>query len=186
MKEYEAAHDEMLEAERALAAARGESHAVPLAFPVRWDTGAPLPHLVQNDYRTFLLFLLPDADPEWDGTSVTVMDAGVPASLAIVEFRGCIATKMGSPNDEVYEGHPLHGRGFIGYRALQVIHSPWIREIEQINAVHAQYKPEAWKKFSHFVLGFHDCTFECVARSFSVETSTQSIREALRAICERL
>ena len=31
-------------AERALAAARNEAHAVPPEFPVQWDVGAPLPH----------------------------------------------------------------------------------------------------------------------------------------------
>src|SRR5437667_12297618 len=36
------------------------------------DTGAPLPYLLQNDYRTFVAFFLRDVDPNWDGTYVTV------------------------------------------------------------------------------------------------------------------
>jgi predicted dithiol-disulfide oxidoreductase (DUF899 family) len=41
--EYVAAKEALLAAERALAAARNEPHAVPIEFPVQWDTGAPLP-----------------------------------------------------------------------------------------------------------------------------------------------
>ena len=43
VKEFQAAHDAVLDAERALAAARREPHAVPIDFPVQWDIGAPLP-----------------------------------------------------------------------------------------------------------------------------------------------
>lgn len=53
VEEFNAARTAVLQAERNLAAAKGEEHAVPIAFPVRWDTGAPLPYLLQNDYRTF-------------------------------------------------------------------------------------------------------------------------------------
>ena len=52
MEEYRAAHAELLRLEREVASAKGEEHAVPLGFPVQWDIGAPLPHLLVNDYRT--------------------------------------------------------------------------------------------------------------------------------------
>src|SRR5712671_56892 len=43
LEEFAAAHEALLEAERALAAAQNEPHAVPIEFPVQWDTGARFP-----------------------------------------------------------------------------------------------------------------------------------------------
>ena len=53
--EEEAHVEGLYEAERALAAAKGEPYAVPIDFPVAWDFGAPLPHLLQNDSRAILI-----------------------------------------------------------------------------------------------------------------------------------
>jgi hypothetical protein len=46
ISEFEAAHEDMLAAERALAASRGEEHAVPCPGFPPWDIGAPLPHVL--------------------------------------------------------------------------------------------------------------------------------------------
>jgi hypothetical protein len=174
--EFVAAQAALLDAERALAAAQNEPHAVPIEFPVRWDTGAPLPHLLQNDYRTFLVFFLPDDGP--DGTYA------YPSSLAVVEFKRCICTKMGTPNDEV--GHPLSGRGFRRYRPLLVENSLWIKELEAINSVHSGYRPDSWSNLNQYIFGFHDSTFECVAESFFVELRATTIPEVLTEICGKL
>jgi hypothetical protein len=188
MAEYRAAHEAVLVAERGLAAALGEPYAVPLEFSAQWDIGAPLPYLLQNDYKTFLLFLLADTQPWYDGSFVTIVSPGDanPSNMAIVEFKGCVCSKMGTPNDEVYEGHPLHGKGFVGYRPLRVVNSEWVKELETVNSVHRQYRPERWRTLGHYVFGFHDCTFECVAQSFAVEKMATTIPAALAAICRRL
>ncbi len=55
---YRSANAELLALERQLAEARGEPYATPVDFPVEWDTGAPLPHLICSDDRTFLMFLV--------------------------------------------------------------------------------------------------------------------------------
>jgi len=188
MEEYLAAHSALLEAERALASKRGEPHAVPIEFPVLWDTGAPLPHVLMNDYKTLLLFILNEPDPAWDGTYVNVVNPNTsePENLALVEFKACSSAKLGSPNDEVNQGHPLHGKGYQGYSALKVINSPWIKELQAINSVHPQYDPSRWGDRNHYILGFHDSTFECVARGLSVETIRMSFPEALAFACQRL
>jgi hypothetical protein len=186
--EYLTASEEVLRCERALSAAKGEEYAVPVDFPVEWDTGAPLPYLLQNDYRTFLVFFLRDIDPDWDGSYVNVRrpDSPSDAKLALVEFKHCVCTKMGTPNDEVYEGHPLNGKGFRGYAALRVENSKWIRELETINAVHSQYRPDTWRNLNHYIFGFHDSTFECVAEGFAVETCEVPLSELLAKVCGRL
>lgn len=75
-EEYCAADEAVLRLERELAAAKGEEYALPLDFPVKWDVGAPLPHVLIKDYKTFLMFYLRVPDPAWDGTYVTIKSPG--------------------------------------------------------------------------------------------------------------
>ena len=134
---------EQAAAERALAAARGEPHAVPFELGVRWSGGAPLPHL-SSGRRSFVAFYLEHPDPDWDGTSVRVVDSTSeePAALALAEFKGCSAVKLGPPNDEVW-------------RAIE------------IDRAHEQFNERSWATKNHFLLLFHDETVEAIARATS-------------------
>jgi hypothetical protein len=183
-----AARDGVLQAERNLAAGKGEPFAFPIDFPVSWDVGAPLPYLLQNDYKTFLTFFVRDLDPDWDGTYVSVRSPNSESKekLAVVEFDRCKCTRMGTPNEEVLHGHPLGGKGLAGYQAMSVKNSPWLRELEVINSVHSCYKAEVWRDLNHYILPFHDCTFECVARGFRVEEFRTTLPELLAEVCRRL
>lgn len=91
-----------------------------------------------------------------------------------------VSAKLGSPNDEVFHGHPLAGKGLEGYTAQLVRNSRWLSELQQINSVHAGYRPEAWQKRNHYVFWFHDTTFECIA-----EGSTSSCATARCRSCSR-
>lgn len=187
-EEARGASEAVLAAERSLAAYLGQPHAIPLDFPVKWDFGggAPLPCLLSNDRKTFLLFHL--ADPRPGGSSIAVVDSGdaIPRKMAAVEFKRCLSAKMGTPNDEVLEGHPLHGKGLEPYRPLSVVNSPWIKELETINSVHSQYRPEHWKNLHHYIFGFKDRIFECVAQSFVVEELSTGREATVAAICRRM
>lgn len=141
-----------------------------------------------NDHRAFLIFLVRVVDPNWDGSYATMKD---PKSeqielLALVELHRCISAKLGSPNDEVFDGHPLSGRGLEIYSAQLVRNSRWLSEIQRINSVHAGYKPEAWQQRNHYVFWFHDKTFECIAESFSVDLHRCSMPDLLALACRRL
>lgn len=187
-EEARAAHAELLVAERELAASRNEEHAVPLEFPVQWDTGAPLPQLLVNDNRALLVFFVRTPDPNWDGTYATVKDpaSGQTESLALVSFKRCISAKLGSPNDEVHEGHPLSGKGLESYSAQVVKHSRWLAGLQQINSVHSYYRADTWASLHHYVLWFHDTTFECIAEGFEVERHECSMSELLAIASRRL
>ncbi|QDU25829.1 hypothetical protein ETAA8_09010 [Anatilimnocola aggregata] len=187
-EEYDAAHEEVLRLERAMSASRGDEYAETIPFAVKWDTGAPMPQLLVNDYRALLAFLVSEPDPNWDGSYVTVKAASaqLPEPLGLVEFENCVSAKLGAPNDEVIEGHPLNGKGLEPYRAQRVVNSRWLREIEAINSVHRMYRPESWHDLNHYVFWFHDSTFECIARSFRVETHRTSMKELLKVMLERL
>lgn len=187
-EEYLAADADLLRLERELAAAKHEPYAVPVDFPVEWDIGAPLPHLLVNDSRCFLSFYARVPRPGWDGTTITRIDPAdsEPVPLALVEFQRCASAKLGGPNDEVMQGHPLAGKGMHSYSAQEVVNSPWIAELEAINSVHEYYDHARWRRLRHFVFWFHDSTFECVAESFEVELRNESMSDLLAEICRRL
>lgn len=187
-QEYWAVSETVLGLERELAAARGEEYAVPLDFPVKWSPAAPLPHLLTNGSKTFVTFYLHRPDPAWDGTYVTVKDPadGSIESLALVEFLGCVSTRFGDPNDEVFHGHPLYGKGLDWYGAQKVENSRWLAELQAINRVHDQHSPTHWEGLTHYVFWFHDETFECVAKSYQVECFRESMWDLLARVCQRL
>ena len=181
-----AAQDEALRREREHAAERGEEYAEPFGFPAESDVGAPMPHLLVNDNDALLAFYVRNVDPNWDGTTVTVAGASGSEPIALVEFDWCASAKLGAPNDEVFHGHPLHGRGMDPYTAQVVRNSRWVAELERINSVHHYYRPETWRDLHHYVFWFHDATFECAARSYKVETRVGSMKDVLAEMCRRL
>lgn len=174
--------------EREVAAENNEEYAVRIEFPVQWDTGAPLPHLFVNDNRAYLSFYIHDRDPEWDGTYVKVIDPKneTPVSLALVEFKSCSIAKLGAPNDEVFHGHPLNGKGLECYAPLVVKNSKWLEEIKAINKVHSYYKEEHWFNRNHYLFGFHDSTFECIAGTFEVSLYNTNMASLMEVICKKM
>jgi hypothetical protein len=185
---FSAALDEQLAAERRLAAARGEEYAVPFELGVAWSGGAPLPHLLSSGHRALVAFYLQEVDPDWDGTYARIVDPRTDAveSLALAEFKGVVAVKMGPPNDEVLHGHPLYGRGLGWYHPYVVENSRWLAELVEINRVHERFDPEAWAGRRHFLLVFHDETVEAIARDIEVRTVRTSMRALLTESIEKL
>lgn len=168
-------------AQAALAAARGEEWAEPLAWKPAWNTGAPSPHVVASSRRTYLIYLVNEPEPNWDGTYVRVVrsSSDEPMPLATVCFERCYWHKFGGANDEVFHGHPLDSRGFGGPGAYLVHNSRWLEEARAINSVHSQYDPDTWTALRHYLLAFHDNTFECLARGYKIELTRESFGSAL-------
>lgn len=187
LEAYYAAGHAALEAERALADAQGLPYAVPIDFTVEWSKGAPLPHLLLSDRRAFLLFVAEEEpDPARDRTRARVVGPETEVTVAIAEFAECRSAKLGSPNDETIHGHPLGGRGLYAYGAFVVRNSPWIAELARVDSMHRGHDPERWAALHHFLLSFHDSTFECVAESGHVDLRRGTIAGVLKALCERL
>lgn len=80
----------------------------------------------------------------------------------------------------------MNGRGLEAYQAQRVVNSRWLKELETINSVHRMYNPDSWRNLHHYVFWFHDSTFECVARSFQVETHRESMKDMLARMATRL
>lgn len=170
MEAYEAAYQKLMGIERRLAEAESRPYAIPYECSVSWDIGAPLPSLLQFDQATFLFFLLSDDD----------------GRVGKIRFIGLSSTLFGAPNDETFAGHPLHGSGFEPYRAMEVINSPWIQQLERMNSVHPYHKASAYAAMKHFVFPFHDTTFECVAESFTASTISGRLSDVVRDSVELL
>jgi hypothetical protein len=106
-----------------------------------------------------------------------------------MQWLSCGGAVLGGPNDEAYNGHRLWRQGLseIGaYRAAEVMNSTWIAGLEKANRVHPQHRPEVYASYRHFILGFHDSTFECVATGFRAWKSEVSMPEMLAALAARL
>jgi hypothetical protein len=143
-----------LELERSTAEELGLPYAEPVDLRVQWDVGAPMPVLLSG-LRTFVAFYL----------------GGPDHGIGIVEFKQVRSVKIGSPNDEVLNGHPLWGSGLEAYRAHVVRNSRWIAELMDVNRLHQRFDESRWRGAQHFVLTFHDETLECVAQRTVARTA---------------
>ncbi len=185
--DYKGKVQTQLRAERELALARGEPACMPLEWQPRWSIGAPCPHVVAGS-KTYLVYMVDEVDPTWDGTTARRVD---PSSnehelLAVVEFLRCYAHRFGGPNDEVWRGHPLHGKGLDLYGAHLVANSAWIAAERTTNQVHSQFRPERWANLRHYLLLFHDQMFECLAEAHAIEETLGTFRDVLGQLVDRV
>lgn len=144
------------------------------------SVGAPCPVIVASEGELVVAYFVEVADSEWDGTSVRVVSGEAEDAAARVEFRRPLAHFFGPPNDEAFSGHPLAGRGLHPYGAFEIIGSSWVRSLERMNRVHPQHRPEHFASYRHFVLAFHDSTFECIAKEYSAERGTGPLVQLAR------
>ena len=108
---------------------------------------------------------------------------GTDGQRVVVRFVGVMSVLLGAPNDETLNAHPLYSRGLQPYEFAEVENSPWIAALEKANRVHPHHSPGVFADLRHFILPFHDSTFECVARSVEVSVgSDDSLATAARMI----
>ena len=145
---------------------------VELDVPWRFDAGAPMPVVLQREEAIVVI--------GWASRS-----SGHVGENIVLTFEGCLISRFGYPNDEALPGHPLARRGLGYYGIFEVLRSSWTAELAAQNCV---VFPEAdWpsgEPLRHFVVTFHDSTFECLARDVEGRFSTES-RAALLASATR-
>ncbi len=143
------------------------------------SVGAPIPVVIAGEQSLALAFYEEIFDPEWDGSTARIVDPDTKEkSIVIVRFADCYAHLFGPPNNEVFSGHPLYERGLRPHRNFEVKNSSWISAQEKMNAVHPFHKKSSFfRDKRHFVLAFHDSTFECIAKGYTLERVQGSIRE---------
>lgn len=125
-----------------------------IRLDVPWDpdAGAPQPVVFQREGHPARVVYLPSdaAPPSW-------------LPLAVLRFPRCEILKFGYPNDEALAGHPLYAHGLGAYGIFEVIESSWLETIHEQNRVSfpdGGFMPSGGR---HFVVTFHDTTFECIA-----------------------
>jgi hypothetical protein len=133
------------------------------------SVGAPNPVVLAGEHHLTVAYLVQHSDGD----------------VAVVRFTRPCASMFGPPNDEAFSGHPLARRGLEPYGAFEIVDSSWIRGLERMNSVHPRHRPERFSEYRHFILSFHDRTFECIAAGYEVVQATGPItgliaREAAR------
>ena len=165
----------------------GDDRVLPLSGVPAPDVGAPLPVVLSDEGNLLVAYIAHEPDPNWDGTYVRIVGPGSGgALLAIVAFERKYCHMFGKPNDEAFHGHPLYARGLRPYSAAEVAESSWIRAMERMNSVHPNHQPEHYENFRHFIIAFHDSTFECIAMGFQVTMHRGSMQSAFAQMAKML
>jgi hypothetical protein len=131
----------------------------PLGGIPRCSAGAPEPVVVADERSVVVAYYAAGNPVDWN--TATPEDLG-DEEVVLLRFEGVHSMMFGSPNDEALHGHPLADRGLDAYAAHRVLNSSWIRGLERMNRVHPMHSASGFSRLSHFILTFHDSTFECV------------------------
>lgn len=131
---------------------------------------------LQTEVGTFLTF---NAMRPTDRISPYGMPFVEGAGTAVVEFKRCLVSRFGYPNDEARWGIPQY-KG-VSYGIYEVKDSTWIKEVVRMNR---HRFPETTDQFvcRHFLFAFHDDTFECLADDLTLVV----LNEPYHAIFERI
>jgi hypothetical protein len=143
---------------------------IPLDDLPQSSAGAPLPVLLRDENSAVIVYFVQAKIATLDTAASLTADE----PMAIVTFSPCYAVLHGPPNDETFSSHPLAQRGLHPYRSFEIKDSSWLRRLEEMNRVHPQHDPDRYAARRHFVIAFHDTTFECIALAFKVETVVSS------------
>jgi len=130
--------------------------------------------LLQSEYSTFLTF---NAQKNTDKPSPYGGFYTADAGTAIVEFKGCLISKFGHPNDEAAMGIPKYKDLEVAYGICEVKGSSWIRDLEKDN--NHSFPNTNYSSFRHFLIFFHDSTFECIAKDIKLNISEQPYSEII-------
>jgi len=140
--------------------------------------GAPIPIILADEHLTIVAYYT----QEDNNLDINEMDEPV----AIVSFKRCYAHMFGPPNDEAFHGHPLASRGLRPYSFFLIKNSSWLRKLEQMNSVHPYHSSKLFEDYSHFVLSFHDSTFECIASSYEYEIVKAPLSKVIETMKSKL
>jgi hypothetical protein len=146
--------------------------------------------LLQSEDEAYLLFNAISDAPNAQGHYESL-------GVAEIEFKRCFLTRFGSPNDEGRREHPLalSGLATIGYAICEVFSSFWAStEMERArhsaeriwgDQFEAAYQHHQWT-IRHFLVTFHDSTFECLAHDLQVTLSQEPYHRILARRARRL
>jgi hypothetical protein len=148
---------------------------IPITLGFKYQTDIPNPFLIQTERSAFLLINVSEA----------MISGGIKTGgVAVLEFKDPLLTKFGYPNDEALGGHPLIRRGLNYYTAQEVLSSSWVEAVNAQNNV-VFPKSDIFSDKHHYILSFHDTTFEIIANGFQLIKICSSLDEARKEAVER-
>lgn len=129
--------------------------------------------LVKTEHSTFLTF-----------NAVRLMADGLYHSVgtALVEFVHCSVAKFGYPNDEARAG--ISRTTDLVSGVYEVLDSDWKLELARLNRFAFPNTGE-WRG-RHFLMTFHDTTFECLADDFRLEVIDEPYDRVFARISRRV
>lgn len=132
------------------------------------DTGAPSPTVLASEHKVVLSYYT---------------NEGV---VCYIIFSHCFEFRMGMPDENKIEKHPLGSSGLMGYEFQKVNNSSWIADVENQYQTISDYSRDG-RKYEHYIFTFHDRSFECISSGFEIKISDrdnikESIREAINEI----
>jgi len=151
--------------------------------PPFMDTGSPSPQILAAEAQVIVTYRLNNPDLR-SAEKAGDVDAYLAAKdrWALLTFSAVTAHHFGWPNEDVLNAHPLYARGLSHYGIFEVKHSSWIREIQTGNSVHPHHRSDWLADRRHFIITFHDSTFECIAQSYTFEVvhdPAESLRKSI-------
>lgn len=115
------------------------------------DSGVPMPAVYSDENGLTCAYII----------GATHVQSG---STAVLHFDSVLYYAFGYPNDEALNGHPLYPHGLRHYDFQLVENSPLIADLDRRNQVHGGHVTGSYmRRFRHWVITFHDETFEVVA-----------------------
>lgn len=139
-------------------------------------TGAPYPVVLSDESNAAVAYV---TQKGWNDPARTV------PLYAIILFIDYFSYMFGQPDGEAFSVHPLYARGLEPYSFSEVVHSSWIRQLTEMNSVHHRRTDALYKDCRHFILSFHDSTFECIAQEYACILFEGSEAEAIGRMRER-
>lgn len=149
------------------------------------ETGAPSPRVYGDESRVRVAYLLqnPEALAAYRAHDIDTYLA-TKSRCALSTFSHVLTHRFGWPNVDVLNAHPLYSRGLRSYGMYEVKQSSWIRQLEEANSIHPMHRkhPSWLDKYRHFIITFHDNTFECIAREFDFKIVEDPAEELKKSI----
>jgi hypothetical protein len=140
---------------------------VELDLPWHPNGGAPDPWILASDFEpTRVIYRVAESAPTEE-------------PFAVLRFPMCQIMKFGYPNDEALGGHPLYEKGLGAYSIFEVLNSSWDKLLSDQNLIPFPNPRPAERLSRHFIVTFHESTFECLAEHIEGRFAS-SLQDALR------
>jgi hypothetical protein len=144
--------------ERELAAATGDEYAEPLSID-----------LIVGDEWYLITGFVPS-------TALLCGDVGKEGAL-LLEFKHVVELRFGGLNDEVFDAHPLNGKGLGVYGIFVIRNSSWRRCLKDSMSVHPSFSEMWWLGFEHYIIRGKGGEMACLARGCEWRVLRENIIE---------